>query len=303
MPRGTFRVNRKKVGLTWSCPVDADENPIADAKIEDIKIRNMTACEKIKTFFTEKDQGQFQHIIAWENHKTGKVHFHAYLNYDVALDISNERWFDIDGVHPNIIKPGKGWISYITKDGIDHYISNVQQSVFSMALMKRTAAEALDYLWDHDPKSMALQAHNIETNIRKRMKYSAPVTRYEGPFNMEYLTNIKSVILKGPAGVGKTQYAKSQHHFKNPLFVSHLDGLKRFNNEHDGIIFDDMDFKHLPRTTQIHLVDWDDERDIHVRYGTVLIPAHTPKIFTCNMDCLDVTDSAIARRVTIITIG
>lgn len=303
MPRGTFRVNRKKIGLTYSCPTDADENPIADPTLEDIKIRGMAACEKIKSFFMKKDEGVFQYIIAWEKHESGKLHFHAWLNYDVALDISNERWFDIDGVHPNILKPGKGWVSYCTKQGLEHYITNVEQSVFGRALMKRTAAEALDFLWENDPKSMALQAHNIEMNVRKRMKTSTTLTRYEGPFGEPYLENIKSVMLKGPAGVGKTQFAKSQHHFKNPLFVSHLDGLKRLSDEHDGIIFDDMDFKHLPRTTQIHLVDWDDERDIHVRYGTVTIPAHTPKIFTCNIDCLDVTDTAIARRVTITTIG
>lgn len=303
MPRGTFRVNRKKVGLTYSCPTDADENPIADASVTDLKSRGMMGCEKIKKFLTDKDVGMFQYIITWELHQSGKLHFHAYLNFDQTLDIASERWFDMDGVHPEINNPGKGWITYCIKDGADHYITNVQQSVFTIALNKRSATDAINYLWEHDPKSMCLSGHNIELNIRKRMKVDTGLTRYEGPFIIPYLKDIQSTVLIGPPGVGKTSFAIACHHFKNPLFVSHLDALKRFNDSYDGIVFDDMDFTHLPRHTQIHLADYDHERDIHVRYGVATIPARTPKIFTCNEMCFNIRDEAIARRLSIIQYG
>jgi len=105
-------------------------------------------------------------------------------------------------------------------------------------------------------------------------------------------------MVVGPPGTGKTQYALS--HFNKPLFVTHMDDLKNFHQRvHDGIVFDDMNFKHLPRNSQIHLVDQDHGRSIHVRYGTARIPKRTKKIFTCNYSCVDMDDDAIARRVTV----
>lgn len=110
---------------------------------------------------------------------------------------------------------------------------------------------------------------------------------------------VKSDIIWGPSGIGKTSFAKAL--FPNALFVSHIDDLRHFNSElYDAIIFDDMDFKHLPRSSQIHLVDFDDHRSIHVRYGVASIPAGTKKIFLTNEPegrIFQVEDPAIRRRV------
>lgn len=101
----------------------------------------------------------------------------------------------------------------------------------------------------------------------------------------------------GDSGTGKTQYALS--HFDNALLVSHMDDLKDFKEGvHDGIVFDDMDFKHLPRTAQIHLTDTDLRRSIHCRYAVVSIPKNTKKIFTAN-EYPFIDDPAINRRVTV----
>jgi len=83
-----------------------------------------------------------------------------------------------------------------------------------------------------------------------------------------------------------------------------MDGLVEFRSDyHEAIIFDDMSFSHMPRTAQIHLLDWDDDRRIHVRYTTVVIPKYTKKIFTSNMlDLFDLNDSAISRRVEIVNV-
>lgn len=109
------------------------------------------------------------------------------------------------------------------------------------------------------------------------------------------LPNICAVVV-GPSGCGKTTWAK-QRSPKPALFVSHIDDLKCFRpNFHKAIIFDDMDFKHLPTTCQIHLVDQQDPRSIHVRYGTVKLPADLCKIFTCN-EFPFVEHEAIRRRI------
>lgn len=109
----------------------------------------------------------------------------------------------------------------------------------------------------------------------------------------------KAIILYGDSGIGKTQFALA--HFRNPLMVTHMDDLKQFQQEiHDGIVFDDMAFNHLPREAQIHLTDYDFARTIHARYVAARIPAKTKKIFTTNVDegrILNIDDPAIARRV------
>jgi tRNA A37 threonylcarbamoyladenosine biosynthesis protein TsaE len=109
----------------------------------------------------------------------------------------------------------------------------------------------------------------------------------------------KAVVLWGDSGIGKTEFSKML--MPNALIVSHIDDLKLYKPSlYEGIIFDDMDFKHMPRTAQIHLVDSDNSRSIHVRYGTAWIPRKTKKLFTTNEfngAVVDLDDSAIERRV------
>lgn len=110
------------------------------------------------------------------------------------------------------------------------------------------------------------------------------------------LENYTNVII-GKPNCGKTQFALA--HFIRPLFVSHMDDLLEFKPEvHTGIVFDDMDFRHMPRTAQIHLTDYENSRSIHCRYRCCKIPRHTCKIFTCNVYPFD-EDEAIGRRVTV----
>lgn len=111
----------------------------------------------------------------------------------------------------------------------------------------------------------------------------------------------KSIILWGESGIGKTCFAKAL--YPKALLVSHMDDLLKYNQKkYEGIIFDDMDFKHHPRTAQIHLLDVDDSRSIHCRYSTALIPRNTPKVFTTNElngEIFNMDDRAIKRRSSI----
>lgn len=113
-----------------------------------------------------------------------------------------------------------------------------------------------------------------------------------------------SVVFQGEPGTGKTQFALS--HFENPLCVTHMDDLRMFDpSVHDGIVFDDMDFNHLPRSTQIFLADQDIQRTIHCRYENAVIPSRTKKIFTTNLEssCFGIDDNAIKRRLVIYRFG
>lgn len=109
----------------------------------------------------------------------------------------------------------------------------------------------------------------------------------------------RSWILFGPPNTGKTNWALCS--FETPLLVRHLDDLKQLKPEHDGIVFDDMEFKHLPRSTQIHLVDYEFASTIYARYTNATIPRGMRRIFTTNEspDDLFKWDGAISRRVNV----
>lgn len=106
----------------------------------------------------------------------------------------------------------------------------------------------------------------------------------------------KTIVVMGPSGVGKTEWALCQ--FKNPLLVSDVDQLLEYDPlEHDGLVFDDMDFTKMDRTIQISFLDQTMPRAIRCRYRSPVIPRGTKKIFTCNTLCVDNEDPAIARRI------
>lgn len=125
-------------------------------------------------------------------------------------------------------------------------------------------------------------------------------------FKMQEIDWTKTQVFWGGSGIGKTQFALSL--FKSPMLVSHMDQLGAFDPEdYDGIVFDDMNWQGDAETgkgkwkdgAQIHLVDQDNNRAIHIRYAVALIPAHTKKVITTNVHngaVLNWGCEAIARR-------
>jgi len=112
----------------------------------------------------------------------------------------------------------------------------------------------------------------------------------------------KTLVLKGASGTGKTTWAKINAP-KPALFVTHVDELKSFRTGyHKSIIFDDVDFNHYPRTSQIAIVDYENPRQIHCRHAVARIPAGIAKIFTCNVEPINVLDEAIRRRIRVVNI-
>lgn len=139
----------------------------------------------------------------------------------------------------------------------------------------------------------------LQLKNRPRLTPSFQMTDFPTSWQNAIFNWDKSIVIWGKSGIGKTQFAITL--LPNALMVSHMDDLRNFDGSfHSGIIFDDVDVKHFPRTSQIHLVDQDHDRSIHIRYGCAIIPKKTKKIFTTNEDrgwCLQLDDDAIKRRV------
>lgn len=158
---------------------------------------------------------------------------------------------------------------------------------------------SLHDLWTDFPTTM-VKYHRGLTEALHRLRPAHPMETFDiGTFDSRRTPDLSasgvSHVIIGAPGSGKTCYAKAM--YPRALFVSHMDDLGEFNAEvHEAIIFDDMSFRHMPRNAQIHLVDQDNDRSIHIRYKVAKIPAHTKKIFTGNEQIFE-DDGAINRRI------
>lgn len=160
-------------------------------------------------------------------------------------------------------------------------------SPFKRAMLENTWQEGFALLKEQAPRDFIIYHSTIKRSLKAIFDKPVTLTRFSpDSFTIPLLQDVlleKALILSGISGAGKTQFAIA--HFNNPLIVSHVEDLKKLETSgepFDGIIFDDMDFSHWPPNSCIHLVDLDLARSIHVRYGTVTIPAKTKKIFTTN---------------------
>lgn len=276
------------------------------------------------TFFLTYPQSDFDHDtvhnalqlvkpvvwarVARERHEDGNWHIHAIVRFGARVRGStNARIFDIEGRHPNIQVPRriKDVLEYCAKDGdyrdygpipgAASVYDQLKQAAESgrrspldkCALDNRISKQWADHIWE-------LQAPS---------KYN--ILEPSGGIECMQLQGLQfdgTVIgIVGPTGCGKTSWA-TRVAPKPALWVRHMDDLRRFRDgHHASIIFDDMDFGHLPRVAQIHILDWYMPSSIHVRYGTVTIPAKTPKIFTGNSRMFS-DDPAINRRIRIFNI-
>lgn len=277
------------------------------------------------TFFLTWPQSDFTHDqvheflqsikpVVWarvglERHESGDPHCHAIVRFGSRVKTrSNVRLFDILGRHPNIQVPRriKDVLEYVGKDGnfkdygaIPSFKakgdksqlyeecrqaaeSHCRDMLDKCAIAGGLSKQWADHLWNRHACSSGNTILEPGNGTMCLQLCALPFTG-------------GSVAVIGPSGCGKTTWAKSVCP-KPALWVRHIDDLRKLSVEHKSIIFDDMDFTHWPRTSQIHLVDQYEQSSINVRYGTVSIPAGMPRIFTGNVPMFS-SDTAIDRRI------
>jgi len=263
-------------------------------------------------------------VIAEEAHQDGGRHIHALFEFTRRVQSIDVTCFDVADSehqhHPNIkpVKYGKGnWDrarDYVVKED-PAPLTNEEPKLDYGEIFERSnsAEEFLGLVLKHYPRDYALNYDRLAGMAKKRWKkYSRnTVTSVTQPSPQrtpfELMTTDphhawdqkKSLVVIGPAGVGKTTWAIAQAP-KPCLFVRHLDQLKELEDGHRSVVFDDLDFKHLPMHTQKFLVDMEQPAAIHVRYSVATLPSGLPRIFTANefpFERLGVHGAAIRRRI------
>lgn len=282
-----FRLNTKKAVFTYSkCPLSK---------------------ETVYNHINAKYPIKYARICI-EAHADGTPHLHAAIEWKKKINITNSRTFDIDGFHANVappmswpasknyVKKGDNFKDWDNNDEVEED-SNIYKlaeeldmpKFFEFCRKRKVPYAYADRAWKHKESIFTIIDSPTEGSIRPSLDR---LTIDE--------TDRRSLVITGPSGFGKTTWALKNCQ-KPSLFVTHMDTLREFRaGFHKSIIFDDMSFKHLPRESQIQLVDREQSRSIHIRYGTARIPAGIQKIFTSNVPIFDTTEEAIARRINLI---
>lgn len=267
-----YRANRKKFFLTYPrCPATPEQI-----------LAHLSAIGTIAKY-----------LIAVENHHAeGEIptHIHAFIEFESKRNFTNARWADWTAPDGSRYHPNDGGnprndvcvAKYCTKEGV--YISNYwTRSIWESALQAKDYSTAVGLIRDNYAKEYWLNGDKIHS-MAARLHYARTTPKFRiEDFKRPRLDDRLTWLIWGSTGTGKTNFALA--HFKNPLKVEHLDALKMFDpTMHDGIVFDDIDFRHLPITTVIHLLDRDYGQWIHCRYYNGFIPGDTKRMFCFNTD-------------------
>lgn len=242
--------------------------------------------------------------VALEHHEDGQAHRHCVIKFSKRLQSRNERLFDFEQYHPNIakIKSIKASLIYCAKEEFIDFgpVPVHGRRDWSDIVSASTANDEME--WHrvvHEERISWGQA----TAMRARRPNSRNDLAEYDERPIEDIVEIivppvyKSLLVVGAPGIGKTGWAM-KYAPRPCLLVKHMDALRRFiDGYHKSIVFDDMDFKHLPRATQMQLADYESQVQLHVRYGVADIPEHIPRLFLCNHNHEPfINDEAIQER-------
>nr|UQB76398.1 replication associated protein [Flumine genomovirus 5] len=136
-------------------------------------------------------------IVGREIHEDGGTHLHVFFAFEGKFRTRNERIFDVDGYHPNIVRswgtPEKGW-DYATKDGDvvagglerpSGSGDNETKNKWAFIIQADTRDEFWTRVEECDPRSMACNYGNLAKYCE--WKYRPEFLEYEHPEGISFI--------------------------------------------------------------------------------------------------------------------
>ena len=288
-----FRMQTKKVGMIWSCPVQMAANPIGS--------------KQVILDFLKASHGEFMYCIAQELHASGKLHFHAHCVFDTKLDIVDVRHFDICGVHANLLVPGLGWLQYVRKHG--DLLTNIpeKKSICAEAIAMQDPGKGLAHIALLDASLYLRYSAAFERGLRSALQATRPLgSAFMGPYQptlaaLPWNSATHSLLVWGASDVGKTQFIRyfAAHKWGSYSYVrAGVDSLRGIDFN-CPFVFDEADFRDLPDSVSREITDISDGGCIRARYNDILIPPGVERIFISNYErpFANPANSVYGRRV------
>ncbi len=312
MKKNNFRISAKRVYLTYSQVNECMQNQDV---LHDLRSK--------KTFC-------FKHVISKEYHQDGGTHFHVLLEATDKFNITEADFLDITyqgkSYHGNYqaVRSFRNVVEYICKAG--DYVTdftNIQQGkvLSTKELLIQSALElgVSNALIEHCKQlpnkalpNLSLTSAKAYFQALESLKAAQEASDIETPFKLKDFNlqdypeirhwmndPIKTLVLIGASGVGKTQLAKAfaQHKGLKTLVVSHLEGFKDLESQHDCVIVDDANMKGLDPIQLLALIDSQQNKTLRVLYGTANKKKELIQMFTMNkQEFLHIKDSLLQER-------
>lgn len=237
-----------------------------------------------------------------EDDATPYEHTHVFVWWNSKVDSKNVRIFDYNGVHPNIqTKRSIKWARTIymdyhkgrkTKaDGKKYFIEPVaikqfgvdtwrfEEDQFKIAAAAPTLIDACLAV-GVEIKSVS-DVNQIRNARRKRGIAEVEEDCVEDwvPPPANWDRKKKSLILCGPPGIGKTNWAIAQ--FQKAYKITDHEDLKEIPEDVDGLVFDDQEYARMKMTFQKMIADVRTDSTVRCRHFNAYKPK-LPAIFTTN---------------------
>lgn len=228
-----FRLSCKNIFLTYpQCPLPK-ERVLAH-------LQSLLDCEYIK--------------VCQERHEDGALHLHAILLCSTKKNIRNERFFDLDGFHPNVqaVKDVQSSLKYLDKEDPDPLSFGTPPPVkrkWGEVLEATSSEQALALVAEISPRDYVLSHDRVLSFVAKRFKPT--VAPYVPPFSFPVVPPVVqqwldqrsvrrplSLILWGPSRTGKTELARS---FGRHMYFNGAFNVDDWDADAEYAVFDDWE--------------------------------------------------------------